>query len=324
MLCPNCHAEAPATATSCPRCGTGLPGVQDDAQTIAGVITPTPAAVTSLPLHSMTSEASRFARPSVAGASLRLEPGDDFGPRYRIESLIGEGGMGKVYKAYDKELDRIVALKLVRSELASDPASMQRFKQELLLASKISHKNILRIHDLGDVEGVKFISMTYVQGEDLGDVLHREGRLPLDRALAIFKRLCGALEAAHNEGVAHRDLKPRNILIDAADNVYISDFGLAKSLEENASTMTRTGAILGTPRSMSPEQAEALPTDHRSDLYSLGLIFYEMVTGDVPFRGESMLQVMYQRVTQEPKNPKLLAPDLPDYLAAIILRCLEK
>ena len=238
-----------------------MPGVQDDAQTIAGVVTPTPAsaALTNLPLHSMTSEASRFARPSVAGASLRLEPGDDFGPRYRIESLIGEGGMGKVYKAYDKDLDRVVALKLVRSELASDPASMQRFKQELLLASKISHKNILRIHDLGDVEGMKFISMTYVEGEDLGDVIQREGRLPLDRAIAIFKRLCGALEAAHAEGVVHRDLKPRNILIDASDNVYISDFGLAKSLEENASTMTRTGEILGTPRYMSPEQAEALP-----------------------------------------------------------------
>jgi serine/threonine protein kinase len=114
---------------------------------------------------------------------------------------------------------------------------MQRFKHELLLASKVSHKNILRIHDLGDVEGMKFISMTYVECEDLGDVVHREGRLPLDRAIAIFKRLCGALEAAHSEGVAHRDLKPRNILIDAADNVYISDFGLAKSLEESASSM---------------------------------------------------------------------------------------
>jgi serine/threonine-protein kinase len=272
----------------------------------------------------MYSQASRFARPAAAGASLSLEPGDDFGPRYRIESLIGEGGMGKVYKAYDKELDRIVALKLVRSELASDPASMQRFKQELLLASKISHKNILRIHDLGDVEGMKFISMTYVEGEDLGDVITREGRLPLERAVAIFKRLCGALEAAHNEGVVHRDLKPRNILIDRLDNVYISDFGLAKSLEESATAMTRTGEILGTPRYMSPEQAQAFPTDHQSDLYSLGLIFYEMVTGDVPFRGGSMLQVMNQRVMQAPKSPKSVVPELPDYIDAIIMRCLEK
>jgi serine/threonine protein kinase/Flp pilus assembly protein TadD len=232
--------------------------------------------------------------------------------------------MGKVYKAYDKDLDRVVALKLVRTELSNDPASMQRFKQELLLASRISHKNILRIHDLGDVEGVKFISMTYVEGEDLHDVIRKAGRLEVDRAVAIAIRLCGALEAAHNEGVVHRDLKPRNILIDRSDNVYISDFGLAKSLESQASAMTRTGEILGTPRYMSPEQAEALPADHRSDLYALGLILYEMVTGDVPFRGDSMLQVMYQRVTQPPANPKLLVPDLPDYLAAIILRCLEK
>src|SRR5260370_13489188 len=186
-------------------------------------------------------------------------------------------------------MDGIVALNVVGGDVANDPASMQRFKQELLLASTISHKNILRIHDLGDVEGVKFISMTYVEGEDLHDVIRKTGRLEVDRAVAIAKRLCGALEAAHAEGVVHRDLKPRNILIDRADNVYISDFGLAKSLEADASAMTRTGEILGTPRYLSPEQAEALPADHRSDLYSLGLIFYEMVTGEVPFRGESML-----------------------------------
>src|SRR5450432_4521710 len=195
MTCPKCHAEAPGNATSCPSCGTGFSRVQDDAETIVGVVTPKPAtpwpaaSVITPPPDLALSQVSRFARPAAPGAALRLEPGDDFGPRYRIESLIGEGGMGKVYKAYDKDLDRIVALKLVRSELASDPASMQRFKQELLLASKISHKNILRIHDLGDVEGMKFISMTYVEGEDLGDVLQREGRLPLDRAIGIMKRL---------------------------------------------------------------------------------------------------------------------------------------
>jgi serine/threonine-protein kinase len=160
MICPKCHAEAPGNATSCPQCGAGLPGAQDDAETIVGLVTPTRPPVTPQPSIVTpppdlgASQVSRFARPVAAGAFLSLEPGDDFGPRYRIESLIGEGGMGKVYKAYDKDLDRTVALKLVRSELASDPASMQRFKQELLLASRISHKNILRIHDLGDVEGM--------------------------------------------------------------------------------------------------------------------------------------------------------------------------
>ena len=257
-------------------------------------------------------------------AAGRLEPGTEFGPRYRIESLLGRGGMGAVYKAYDKELNRVVALKLVRPELIADASSMQRFKQELLLASRISHKNILRIHDLGDVQGVKFISMAYVEGKDLHHVLEREGRLPLGRALNITKQLCAALDAAHAEGVVHRDLKPQNVLIDALDNAYVSDFGLAKSLEESAAIMTRTGEVLGTPRYMSPEQVEGKPADHRSDIYSLGLILYEMTTGDVPFKGDSAFQVMYQRVTQKPKSPKEVNPDLPGYLVRIVLRCLER
>ncbi len=253
-----------------------------------------------------------------------LTPGSDFGPRYRIEALLGEGGMGKVYKAFDRDLDRTVALKLVRPELAADPVSMDRLKQELLLASRVSQKNILRIHDLGDVEGVKFISMAFVDGEDLHQLILREGKLELDRALGLAKQLCKALDAAHAEEVVHRDLKPQNVLVDAAGNAYVSDFGLAKSLEAGAALVTRAGEIMGTPRYMSPEQAESKPVDHRTDLYALGLIIYEMVTGDLPFRSDTVLQAMYQRVTQAPKNPKLLNPDLPEELVSVIMRCLEK
>ncbi|HEV8524099.1 MAG TPA: tetratricopeptide repeat protein [Terriglobales bacterium] len=251
-------------------------------------------------------------------------PSVDFGPRYRVECILGVGGMGTVYKAYDKDLDRLVALKLVRPELVSDPASSQRFKQELLLASKISHKNVLRIHDLGEAGTTRFISMAYIEGQDLQRLISSQGRLPVERAAHFARQLCAALEAAHGEGVVHRDLKPQNILVDQADNIYVSDFGLAKSLESDVG-MTRTGQFLGTPRYMSPEQAEGKQVDHRSDLYALGLILCEMLTGGIPFAPiDSALQVMLQRIQEKPRDPKELSPELPDYLARIIRRCLEK
>lgn len=242
-----------------------------------------------------------------------------------MEHILGEGGMGTVYKAWDKELERTVALKLVRRDLTRDPDISQRFKQELLLASKVSHRNVLRIHDLGDGPGdTKFISMAYVEGHDLGQLLKQEGKLPLERALNIARQFCAALDAAHSEGVVHRDLKPQNILIDERDHIYISDFGLAKSLESDGG-MTQTGQFLGTPRYMSPEQAEIRPVDHRSDLYAFGLILCEMVTGNLPFeRTESTMQMMYQRVHEAAKDPRRLNPDLPEYLARIVQRCLER
>lgn len=249
----------------------------------------------------------------------------DFGPRYRVECILGEGGMGTVYRAWDTELERTVALKLIRRDLTRDPEVSMRFKQELLLASKISHRNVLRIHDLGDGPGdTKFISMACVEGHDLHRLLQREGKLPVDRALNIGHQLCSALEAAHAEGVVHRDLKPENILIDQSDHIYVSDFGLAKSLESDSS-MTQTGQLLGTPRYMAPEQAECLPVDHRTDLYAFGLILCEMVTGSLPFdRGKSAVQVMYQRVHEAPKDPRELNRDLPGYVAEIIQKCLER
>jgi tetratricopeptide (TPR) repeat protein/TolB-like protein len=253
-----------------------------------------------------------------------INPGSDFGPRYRIEALLGQGGMGRVYRAYDKELNRAVAIKVVRQGVMGEADALNRFKQELVLASKISHKNILRIHDLGEVDGMKFITMAYVEGQDLHQIIKDNPKLPLERVLKFATQLAEALAAAHAEDVVHRDLKPQNILLDKNDQIYISDFGLAKSFAEGAVGMTQTGAFLGTPRYMSPEQVEGKPTDGRADLYAYGLILYEMATGDVPFTGDSTLGVMYQRLREKPKSPKVANPSLPNWLVRIIMRCLEK
>lgn len=253
-----------------------------------------------------------------------ITPGSDFGPRYRIDAVLGQGGMGRVYRAYDKELDRVVALKVVRSGMAGEMDALKRFKQELLLASKVSHKNILRIHDMGEVNGMKFITMAHVEGSDLQHIIQENPKMPLERMLNFARQFAEALAAAHSEGVLHRDLKPQNILVGKNDQIFISDFGLAKLVDDAGSGMTKTGAVLGTPRYMSPEQVEGKPSDLRSDLYSYGLILYEMAVGDVPFTGESTLKVMYQRIQEKPKNPRLLNPTLPNWYVRIIMRCLEK
>ncbi len=246
----------------------------------------------------------------------------DFGPRYRVERLLGEGGMGAVYLAYDEDLGRQVALKLVRSEYLVQPEALARFRQELLLASRISHRNVLRLHDLSQAGDTKFISMAYVDGEDLHQLLAREARLPLDRILNIARQLCSALEAAHAEGVVHRDLKPQNILLAKDDHVYVSDFGLAKPLDQ-VSNVTQAGQMLGTPRYMAPEQVEAREVDARTDIYALGLLFYEMLTGDIPYSAESTMQFMYKRARETPPAPKTVVADIPAWLNGIVMKCLQ-
>jgi serine/threonine protein kinase len=236
----------------------------DPDETIAGNLTHSAVAAQSAAVDDETVVGSAFPPVRNVGADVLTPPHSssqtsqaptvygekglvDFGPRYRVIRLLGEGGMGAVYLAYDQDLGRQVALKLVKPELMVYPGAMERFRQELLLASKISHRNVLRIHDLGDAGGMKFISMAYVDGEDLHQVLVREGRLPLDRMLNISRQLCAALDAAHSEGVAHRDLKPQNIMLAKDGHVYVTDFGLAKSLGA-ADGMTQSGEMLGTPR----------------------------------------------------------------------------
>ena len=271
-----------------------------------------------------TSSPSRRGSGSGRELSSGLEAGMDFGPRFRIEKLLGAGGMGKVYKAFDKDLSRSSLSRPLLPELVSDYLLTERFKQELLLASKISHRNILRIHDLSEVDGVKFISMAFIEGKDLHQLMKSEGPFSLERSLNIAKQLCEALDAAHSEGVVHRDFKPQNVLVAKDDHAYVSDFGLATSFETAKMGMTRTGALVGTPRYMSPEQVEGRPVDSRADIYALGLVFYEMVTGEVPFSGGSTWQSMYQRVKETPKNVKQVNPSLPDYVARVIMHCLEK
>jgi tetratricopeptide (TPR) repeat protein/TolB-like protein len=271
------------------------------------------------PPSSASAQRSSGSQPS---SSRVLQPGVELGSRYHIESILGEGGMGSVYKAYDRELDRLVAIKVIRPGLVADHSAVQRFKQELLLGSKVSHKHILRIHDLGEVEGLKYISMAFVDGEDLHAILRREGRLPIERAVDLTRQIGEALAAAHGEGVIHRDLKPHNILIDRSGIAYVSDFGLAKSLA-SAADMTRSGELLGTPRYMAPEQVSGGTLDHRVDLYAFGLIMYEMVTGTVPFHADSAIQELLMRVQARPPDPRTVNPETPAPLAEVILRCLE-
>lgn len=326
MNCPRCGTDNPTDASKCSRCGINI-GVGEDAETFAGIVAVPIGATGAAPARAPDPQSRSMADAVTAGSWDDVAPGVsadvNFGPRYKVQRILGEGGMGAVYKAYDTELDREVALKLIRPGLAMDPNIALRFKQELLLASKISHKNILRIHDLGEAGGTKFISMAYVEGHDLYHLLGDAGKLPVDRALKIAKQLCAALEAAHSEGVVHRDFKPQNILLDRNDQVYVSDFGLAKSLESDTG-LSRTGEFLGTPRYMAPEQVEGRGIDHRVDIYALGLIMYEMLTGDVPFHADTTIQLMYKRVHETPESPKTLNPDLPEWLVRVVMKCLER
>ena len=259
------------------------------------------------------------ASPAPARSAL-LEPGTILAGRYEILQLLGQGGMGAVYKALDRELERPVALKVILPELASNPAIAQRFKQELLLARKVTHKNVIRIYDIGEAAGLKFITMDFVEGETLRDLLHARGRLNAEETVRLSKQICQALEAAHAESVIHRDLKPANIMVESNGRVLVMDFGLARSQETDA---TQTGGLVGTLEYMSPEQARSEPLDARSDLYSLGLIMYEMLTSTTPFKCESALAGLFKRTQSRPDPPSTIEQSTPQVLNAIVTKCLE-
>lgn len=294
--------------------------------------------------------------PSDPKAKVSLEPGVVIANRYQIEKCLGEGGMGFVYRAHDLEVDRLVAIKVIRPELASDPNILQRFKQELILARQVTHRNVVRIYDLGVADAIKFISMEYIEGRELTDVLEESGRLEPRYAAEIMLQVCQGLEAAHSEGVIHRDLKPANIMVDTQGRAAVMDFGIAysmgvgedaaaskalssrtiaggtiaptsaaaRTLSSQSPALTRVGAYLGTPRYMSPEQAKREQVDARSDIFTVGIILYELLTGQRPFQASSAKESLRLRIEETAAPPIALNPKIPPALNKIVVKCLER
>ncbi|HEX4643952.1 MAG TPA: protein kinase [Candidatus Acidoferrales bacterium] len=318
MHCPICQADNPPTAASCTSCSTPLP--LDDSTRYETVVDrpsspePKPGASLAWSIAVTPSAGAPYAQGEELVGTVLAE-------RYEILSLLGQGGMGAVYKARDTELDRLVALKLIRPDLASNPEILRRFKQELILARDVTHRNVIRIFDLGQTKGIKFITMEYVEGRDLRGLLREREKLPPEEAVTIIAQVCRALESAHAAGVVHRDLKPQNIMLDAKNRIYVMDFGIAHSLETPG--MTQTGALMGTPEYMSPEQARGMKVDARSDLFALGIIFYELLTGISPFKADSALATLLKRTQERAKPPAEIDPAIPKAISDVVMKCLE-
>ncbi|MFZ0738852.1 MAG: tetratricopeptide repeat protein [Candidatus Acidiferrales bacterium] len=258
---------------------------------------------------------------NLSPSATALAPGTILGTRYEILQLLGQGGMGAVYKATDRELERSVALKVIRPELAVHPDILQRFKQELILARKVTHKNVIRIFDLGEADGIKFITMEYIEGQDLKSLVIEKGKLSYEETVRIIEQVCLALEAAHGEGVVHRDLKPQNIMLDKQGRVSVMDFGIARSTEMGG--MTQTGALLGTPEYMSPEQVMGAHVDARSDLFTLGVILYQLLTGNMPYKADTVQGAMFKRTREKPRPPIEEDPSIPPFLNDVTVKCLQ-
>jgi Tol biopolymer transport system component/serine/threonine protein kinase len=291
--CPKCNADNPETATFCADCGTKLLVHKDIAVT-------------------KTIEAPKE----------ELTTGAIFAGRYQIIEELGKGGMGRVYKVHDTEIKEKVALKLLRPEIAADEKTIERFRNEIKLARKIVHKNVGRMFDLGKEKEGYYITMEYVPGQDLRGLIRQSGRLTIETAISVVAQVCEGLAEAHKLGIIHRDLKPGNIMVDKDGNVRIMDFGIARTVESKG--ITGAGVMIGTPEYMSPEQVEGKDIDQRSDVYSLGIILYELITGQVPYEGDLPLNVAYKHKHETPQDPRKLNTQIPENLSSIVMRCLEK
>ena len=295
MKCPKCETVNPADSKFCKECATALPSPAKPQISVTRTI--------ELP-------ADELAR------------GTLFAGRYEIIEELGAGGMGRVYRAFDKKIDEEVALKLLKPAIAADKRIVERFRNELKIARKIRHANVCGMFDLGEEGETLFISMEYVRGEDLSSLIRRTEKLTAGKAVLIARQVAEGLGEAHKLGVVHRDLKPGNIMVDKEGNAKIMDFGIARS--QTLPGTTAEGVIIGTPEYMSPEQVEGKPADQRSDIYSMGIILYEMVTGRPPFAGDTPFSIAYKHRHEEPEDPRKLNPHVPDALNRVILRCLEK
>jgi len=296
MKCPRCEYDNTSDSVYCSRCGTQL--------------------IKRPPAPSVTQTATFLASPR------ELTVGGTFAGRYQVTEELGKGGMGRVYKAYDTEIREHVALKVLNPEIAADEAVVERFRNELKLARRVSHRNVCRMFDLGRVDDTAYISMEYVSGEDLKTLLRRIGHLPARKAVAFAEQVADGLGEAHRLGVVHRDLKPQNIMIDREGSARIMDFGIARALKTKG--ITDPGMIIGTPDYMAPEQFEGKDADQRTDIYALGAILYEMLTSGPPFEGETPLIVAMKHKTERPRDPRETNPQVPEALSRLILRCLEK
>jgi eukaryotic-like serine/threonine-protein kinase len=279
--------------------------------------------VASLTMTMGSDAVTMVAQTAMAARGGEPTVGETFAGRYDIQGILGRGGMGVVYRAHDRDLDDMVAIKTLRSEaLSADPTLLDRFKQEIRLARRITHPNILRTHDLGETGGLRYLSMEFVKGLTLKQLVEAGDILPTPVGLRIAKQICAGLAAAHEVGVIHRDIKPQNIIIEATGGLKIMDFGIARLKEERG--MTAEGTVVGTPDYMSPEQARGQALDFRSDIYSTGVVLYEVFTGSLPFEGDSPLAVVLKHIQEAPPSPQTRNPRIEPRISQIVLKCMQK